>query len=73
VVANGEFLLRQFQSAANDLCLRSALHPFEIGWSQRLRIAVGTSRGLNGFVRHGPKRFAGNSLLAHFALPFALK
>ncbi len=73
MVADGEFLLRQGQGAANDFRLRRPLHPFKIAGGQRLRVAVCTSRRLNGCGRHRPKRFAGSSRLAHLVLPFGLK
>ncbi len=73
VVADGEFLLRQCQGAANDFRLRRSLHPLKIAGSQRLRVAVGAGGRLDGRGRHGPKRFAGSSRLVHIALPFGLK
>ena len=40
---------------------------------ERLRIAVGAGRRLDGPGRHRPKCFAGSSRLAHIASPFGLK
>ena len=68
VVAGSEFLLRQGQGAANDFRLRRPLHPLKIAGGQRLRVAVGASSRFDGLGRHGPKRFAGSSRLAHIVL-----
>jgi hypothetical protein len=58
MVAGGEFLLRQFQSAANDLRLRRPFHALEVGFSQRARVPVRARRALNGGGSHRSRRSA---------------
>src|SRR5258708_36214871 len=69
MVARGEFLLRQFQSPADDFRLRRPLHPFEIVRGQWLCVTIRPRSTLNGLGSHGSRRFAESSLLAHTALP----
>ena len=73
MVADGKFLLRQGQGAANDFRPRRPLQSLQIAGGKRLRVLVGAGSRLDGLGRHGPKRFAGSSRLAHIVLPFELK
>src|SRR5258708_24312124 len=52
VVADGQFLLRQRQGAANDSRLWRSPHPLEIAGCRRLRAAVGPRARLNASARH---------------------
>lgn len=68
----GEFLLSQTQCAANDFCLRSALHALYCGAAQRLCIRVSKRSAFDCTSGHGTKRFmgfSGDRFPAHVSSP----